>query len=79
MHRPGLKGAGAVDGRDAKGLLKAAIRDDNPVIDFEHKNPVLLRKGPVPRAMSGADWRRPRFAGKATDVYAPYLRRDGDA
>jgi 2-oxoisovalerate dehydrogenase E1 component beta subunit len=23
--------------RDAKGLIKAAIRDDNPVIYFEHK------------------------------------------
>ena len=33
---------------DAKGLLKAAIRDDNPVIYFEHKYLYRRAKGPVP-------------------------------
>ena len=33
---------------DAKGLLKAAIRDDNPVIYFEHKFLYRRAKGPVP-------------------------------
>ena len=34
---PGLKVVAPATPYDAKGLLKAAIRDDNPVIYFEHK------------------------------------------
>lgn len=36
-HVPGLKVACPSTPADTKGLLKAAIRDDNPVIFFEHK------------------------------------------
>jgi pyruvate dehydrogenase E1 component beta subunit len=36
-HVPGLKVACPSNPYDAKGMLKAAIRDDNPVIFFEHK------------------------------------------
>lgn len=37
VHTPGLKVVCPATAYDAKGLIKAAIRDDNPVIYFEHK------------------------------------------
>jgi acetoin:2,6-dichlorophenolindophenol oxidoreductase subunit beta len=37
MHVPGLKVACPSNPYDGKGLLKSAIRDDNPVVFFEHK------------------------------------------
>jgi len=37
MHTPGLKIIMPATPYDAKGLLKSAIRDDNPVLCFEHK------------------------------------------
>jgi 2-oxoisovalerate dehydrogenase E1 component beta subunit len=48
IHRPGLKVVAPSTPYDAKGLLKAAIRDDNPVIYFEHKYLYRRGKGPVP-------------------------------
>jgi pyruvate dehydrogenase E1 component beta subunit len=46
-HIPGLKVALPSTPYDAKGLMKQAIRDDNPVIIFENKMMYGL-KGPVP-------------------------------
>lgn len=46
-HVPGLKVAYPSTPSDAKGMLKAAIRDDNPVLFCESKA-LLARKGPVP-------------------------------
>ena len=37
VHTPGLKVVAPATAYDAKGLIKASIRDDNPVIYFEHK------------------------------------------
>ncbi len=38
LNVPGLKLVCPSTARDAKGLIKAAIRDDNPVLYFEHKH-----------------------------------------
>ena len=37
LHTPGLKIVCPATARDAKGLIKAAVRDDDPVLYFEHK------------------------------------------
>jgi pyruvate/2-oxoglutarate/acetoin dehydrogenase E1 component len=43
MGIPGLKIAAPATPADAKGLLKAAIRDENPVVFFEHKRLYSLK------------------------------------
>ena len=49
VHVPGLKVVMPSTPYDAKGLLRAAIYDDNPVIFVEHKL-LYKTKGPVPEA-----------------------------
>lgn len=46
-HVPGLKVVMPSTPADAKGLLKASIRDDNPIMFIEHKL-LYLNEGPVP-------------------------------
>jgi 2-oxoisovalerate dehydrogenase E1 component beta subunit len=48
FHSPGLKLVAPSTPYDAKGLLKAAIRDPNPVIYFEHKFLYRRIKGTLP-------------------------------
>jgi pyruvate/2-oxoglutarate/acetoin dehydrogenase E1 component len=64
-HTPGLKVVQPATAYDAKGLIKAAIRDDDPVLFFEHK--FLYRR--VKEELPPGDWIVP--IGKAA------VRREG--
>ncbi len=64
FHTPGLKVIAPSTPYDAKGLLKSAIRDNNPVICLEHKKTYRLVRGEVPEeeytiAIGGAEVKRP--------------------
>ena len=67
VHRPGLKVVAPSTAYDAKGLLKAAIRDPNPVLYFEHKYLYRRVKGPVPEG------------DEIVPIGVAATRREGDA
>ena len=66
-HVPGLVVAPA-SAYDAKGLLIAAIRDDNPVIFLEHKLLYLGQAEPVPEAPYAVPLGRAAIRRPGTDV-----------
>ena len=64
FHTPGLKVVVPGTPYDAKGLLKSAIRDNNPVVFLEHKKTYRLVRGEVPEEeytlpIGKADIKRP--------------------
>jgi len=65
-HEPGLVVVAPSTPTDAKGMLKAAIRDDNPVIYFEHKKLYRSIKEEVPDGDIVAD------------LYKAAVRRQGN-
>jgi pyruvate dehydrogenase E1 component beta subunit len=68
LHVPGLLVAVPATAADAKGLLKTAIRDENPVIFIEHESLYGMR-GEVPDGEDvTVDFGRARIAREGSDV-----------
>lgn len=67
VHVPGLKVVIPSNPADAKGLLKAAIRDDNPVLYFENKD-LFGKKGPVPEDEFFTPIGKAKVVQEGTDV-----------
>lgn len=73
-HYPGIKCVVPATPADAKGLLKAAIRDDDPVVFFENK--VLYDvKGPIPDGEHIVPIGKGRIVREGTDVTIVALSR----
>jgi 2-oxoisovalerate dehydrogenase E1 component beta subunit len=65
---PGLKIVAPSNPYDTKGLLKAAIRDDDPVLFFEHKRLYRRARGDVPSADYVVPIGKASVARKGDDV-----------
>ena len=65
---PGLKVVVPATVRDAKGLIKAAIRDDNPVLYFEHKYLYRRLKEDLPDGEILTPLGKARIARAGSDV-----------
>jgi pyruvate/2-oxoglutarate/acetoin dehydrogenase E1 component len=68
LHTPGLKIVYPATPADAKGLLKAAIRDDDPVLFFEHKYLYRRIRGAVPAGDHVVPLGRARLAREGRDL-----------
>jgi pyruvate dehydrogenase E1 component beta subunit len=67
MHIPGLKVAVPTTPADAAGLLLTAIRDDNPVMFFEHKL-LYFTKGEVPDELEAIPFGKADIRREGTDI-----------
>ena len=68
VHTPGLKVVAPSTPSDAKGLLLAAIRDNNPVIYFESKPLYRSLRGEVPLGDGAVPIGKARIARAGSDV-----------
>jgi 2-oxoisovalerate dehydrogenase E1 component beta subunit len=68
VHTPGLKVVAPATPSDAKGLLAAAVRDDNPVIYFESKPLYRSARGPVPAGEHVAELGRAEVSRQGSDL-----------
>ena len=68
VHTPGLKVVAPATPADAKGLLLAAIRDNNPVIYFESKPLYRSFRGEVPEGVEAVPIGKARIAREGGDV-----------
>jgi len=68
VHTPGLKVVMPSTAYDAKGLIKASIRDDNPVIFYEHKFLYRRIKDEVPEEDYVVPLGKARVAREGTDL-----------
>jgi len=66
-HTPGLKCVAPSTAADAKALMKAAIRDPDPVCVFEHKQ-LYYSKGEVPDDLEPLQLGQGRIVREGTDV-----------
>ena len=68
LHTPGLKIVYPATASDAKGLLKAAIRDDDPVLYFEHKYLYRRIKEEIPQGDHVVPIGKARVAREGKDL-----------
>lgn len=68
VHTPGLKIVSPATASDAKGLIKAAIRDDDCVLFFEHKYLYRRAKDVMPAGDHVVPIGKARVAREGTDV-----------
>lgn len=73
-HIPGLKAVAPATAADAKGLLIAAIRDDDPVVVFEHKR-MYMRSDEVPEEPYTIPIGQARIAREGRDITIVALQR----
>jgi len=69
-HEPGLVVVAPSTPSDAKGMLKAAIRDDNPVVYFEHKKLYRSIKEEIPEDDYISDLYKSAVRREGTDITA---------
>ena len=77
VHTPGLKVVAPATAYDAKGLIKSAIRDNDPVLFFEHKALYRRIKEDLPEGDYTVPIGKARRGARGPRSFDHHLRRDG--